>query len=153
MESFARFRRLSNWHQRPVAGVTRSEIMILHCIRELALPDDLGPKISELSGLLNVAAPTITQQINALEAAGLVEKNSDPTDRRAVRIRLTAHGATTLQAGHAAILASFEGLVAYLGEEESDHLANLLGKMALYFSEIRGATPEPAHQAERIIDA
>lgn len=91
--------------------------------------------MSEISKHLQVTSPTATQLINELEGKGLVERQVDPTDRRAVLIRLTKQGEAVQQEAEDAFLSSFQGLVAYLGEEESLQLSKLLSKATRYFHE------------------
>ena len=138
--TFGRFRRLHG-QQSPVAGLTRSEFMALACIRRGGMPEESGVRVSEISNLLQLAPPTITQQIQELETRGLVEKHSDPDDRRAVRVRLTTKGDQAVQTAWSAMLASFNGLVIYLGEEDSLVLVKLMDKVATYFQEVREANP------------
>ena len=138
--AFGRFRR-THGQQTPAAGLTRSEFMVLGCIRRGGMPEDSGIRVSEISNLLQLAPPTITQQIQELETRGLVEKHSDPDDRRAVLVRLTAKGDQAVQAAWEAMLDSFNGLVIYLGEEDSLVLVKLMDKVATYFQEVREANP------------
>lgn len=96
-------------------------------------------KVSEISKQLHVTSPTITQLLNSLEANGLIERHSDVIDRRAVGITLTGKGEIVTQQAADAFLASLNGLVEYLGEEQSTQLAELLFKVFRYFNE-RGAS-------------
>jgi len=61
-----------------------------------------------------VRPPTISKLIIELEAAGLVERETDPADRRIVRVRATARGARVLHDGRqrrvAALVASLDSL-------------------------------------------
>jgi len=139
LEAFVRFRRV-HWRQSPIAGLTHSELLVLVCIKS-AVPVEAGLRVSEISSLLKVAAPTITQQLNNLAAQGLVEKHRDPADRRAVRIRLTGQGECAMQAAAEAFSASITGLVGYLGAAKSRQLAELLGQVFTYFQEVRAGTP------------
>ena len=82
-----------------------------------------------------MTSPTITQLLKGLEAHGLIERHIDAIDRRAVGIKLTAKGAMVAQQAADAFVASIKGLVEYLGEEQSDQLAELLSKVFRYFSE------------------
>ncbi len=123
------------WHQRSIAGCTLSEIRVLFCIRKSTKPDTSEMKVSEISKLLHVTSPTITQLLKGLEANGLVTRHIDPTDRRAVGIALTEKGEMVTQQAADAFSASFEGLVEYLGEEQSNQLAELLSKVFRYFKE------------------
>jgi DNA-binding MarR family transcriptional regulator len=146
MQAFALFRRL-NWRQSPMAGLTPGEMMVLSCIKRAAPPEGGGLRVSEIGNLLRVAAPTITQQLNDMETRGYVEKQSDPDDRRAVRITLTRKGAETVGAAWAAFSASFTGLVDYLGEEDSTQLAELLTKAFAYFDEVSERAAEAGELA------
>lgn len=63
----------------------------------LATVSASGPlTLGELAELERVASPTITKVINLLQERGLVEKLSDPADRRFVRVSLTPDGNTLL---------------------------------------------------------
>jgi DNA-binding MarR family transcriptional regulator len=144
LDAFTRFRRL-NRKQTLVGGLTPGEIMVLTSIRRemqsgtSELCEGPGIKVSEISGLLNVASPTITQQINNLEAQGLVERTMDKEDRRVVRVRLTDKGEQVVRKAFEAFLARFVGLVEYMGEEESNQLADLLTRAFAYLDEAREA--------------
>ena len=135
MESFVRFRRL-NWRQSPSTGLTTSEIMVLYHIKKAVPSDSVGIKVSEISAHLNVASPTITQQMNNLETRGYVLRKIDSEDRRVVRITLTEKGENALQEHSQAFLASINGLVEYLGEKDSNELADLLAKVFTYFQKL-----------------
>jgi DNA-binding MarR family transcriptional regulator len=139
-EAFFRFRRL-HWKHSPVAGLSPSEIRVLMHLRRMAAVEaaGAGPKVSEISGVLQVAPPTATQLISELESRGYVERAMDRDDRRAVRVTLTKKGALILVQVHDDLVTSFKGLVEYLGEEDSKHLVDLLTRMFTYFNEAKEA--------------
>ena len=59
----------------------------------LAWLHDTGPlRSSELAAHFHLDASTISRQVAALEQAGLVTREPDADDRRALRLRLTEHG-------------------------------------------------------------
>lgn len=59
-----------------------------------------GPiPITELAAAEQVRPPTMTRLVSALEAAGLVQREADPNDRRVARIRSTAAGKRVLEQG------------------------------------------------------
>ena len=134
MRAFMQFNK-AGWQHRSVAGCKPSEIWVLFCIKKGVNPDTPEMKVSDISKLLHVTSPTITQLIKGLEANGLVERNIDPTDRRAVGIKLTQKGEMVTKKARDAFLASFHGLVEYLGEEQSNQLAELLPKVIRYYNE------------------
>jgi len=140
LEAFSQFHKL-NWRQSPIVGLKPSEIMVLYCLRKRTPPDSPGIKVSELSSALMVATPTITQLINGLETNGFVERTMDPEDRRVVRIKLTDKGSSTVDKATDSFFDSFNGLVEYLGEEESSQLAEVLSKVYRYFSEQKKEHP------------
>jgi MarR family transcriptional regulator for hemolysin len=73
-------------------------VALEHLVRE-GEPIALG----DLAGRLNCVRSNITQLVDRLEADGLVQRVSDPGDRRAVRARVTSLGAERYTAGAEAI--------------------------------------------------
>jgi len=134
MKTFMQFNKVE-WHQRSIAGCTPSEIRLLFCIRKGAKSDTPEIKVSEISKLLHVTSPTITQLLNGLEANGLVERHMNPADRRAVGVMLTQKGEMVTQQAADAFSASIHGLIEYLGEEQSNQLADLLSRAFGYYNE------------------
>lgn len=102
----------------------RLHSVAIHLLRRLRREDDASglpaPQLSALSVLVfagpqtlgalaaaeQVRPPTITRLIKTLEAAGLVERQPDPDDRRISRIEATARGARLLQEGRRRRVAS-----------------------------------------------
>jgi DNA-binding MarR family transcriptional regulator len=134
MKAFMQFDK-AEWHQRTIAGCKPSEIKVLFCIKRELRPDASELKVSEISKLLHVTSPTITQLIKGLESNGLIERHIDPSDRRAVGISLTEKGEAVTQQAADIFSTSFHGLIEYLGEEQSNQLAELLSKVFHYFHE------------------
>lgn len=136
LEAFTRFHRL-NWRQSPIVGLKPSEIMVLYCLKKLVQPGTPGAKVSDIGCALRVTSPTITQLVNGLETNGLVERTTDTADRRAVRVKLTNQGEAAVKKAADKFFALFDGLVDYLGEDQSNQLAELLTKTFEYFKETR----------------
>ena len=134
MRAFEQFHR-AEWHERTVAGCKPSEIRVLFCVKKGVKPDTPEMKVSEISKMLHVTSPTITQLLKGLEANGLIERHIDPTDRRAVGITLTEKGDMVTQQAADAFCASLNGLIEYLGEEQSNQLAELLSRVLRYYNE------------------
>ena len=72
--------------------------------------------------------------MNNLEAQGLVERNVDTEDKRVVRVRITEKGERILAKAASAFYDLFGGLVEYLGEENTNLLAELLSRALTYFN-------------------
>jgi len=135
LKSFMQFRK-TGWHEKKIAGYNPSEFKVLVTIKHGANDEKTEMKVSEISQLLQVTSPTVTQIINILEKDGLVERTIDPDDRRAVKIRLTAAGIEVTDKARKNFSKTFTGLIDYLGEEESEQLAELLTKVHLYFNQL-----------------
>ena len=61
------------------------------------LPDGLRPTVGELAHRLLLRHHSTVELVNRLEAAGLVQRTDDPTDRRQMLIHLTRKGAAKLR--------------------------------------------------------
>lgn len=132
--AFMQFKK-AGWHQRSIEGCTPSEIRVMFCIKKGVKPDTHDMKVSEISKHLHVTAPTITQLLKGLEAQELIERRVDLTDRRVVGIQLTQKGERVTQKAEEAFSTTFHGLIEYLGEEQSNQLAELLSQVSRYFEE------------------
>ena len=133
MRSFMEFNK-AGWHQHTVAGCKPSEIRVLFCAKKGMKPGTSEIKVSEISKLLHVTSPTVTQLLKGLEANGLIERRVDLVDRRSVGVRLTEKGESVTQQAMDDLTFSLEGLIEYLGEEESNQLVATLSKVFRYFS-------------------
>lgn len=132
--ALTRFKRLG-WHQQSIAGCKHSEIRVLFCVKEATNSASPEVKVSEISRMMHVTSPTITQALNSLEANELIERHIDPKDRRVVGVKLTRKGEMVVQQAKEAFFASIRGLVEFLGEEQSNQLVELLAKVYRYYSE------------------
>jgi DNA-binding MarR family transcriptional regulator len=117
------------------AGCKPSEIGVLLTISRGTKDGAHAMKVSEISKVMHVTSPTITQLLKGLEANRLVERHTDPADRRVVGIALTEQGEYVARRAEEIFLRTFQGLADYLGVEQSDQLASLLFKAVRYFQE------------------
>ncbi|MCR3922521.1 MAG: MarR family transcriptional regulator [Firmicutes bacterium] len=136
MDAFARFRRLHR--DSPIPGLKHSEMRILFRIRKNMAVHGCGARISEISHMMHVTSPTVTQLVNGLAKSGYVERTIDPKDRRSIRVTLTKQGEDVLKSAADAFFSEFNGLVTHLGEEKSNTLIELLTES---FDYLREATP------------
>jgi DNA-binding MarR family transcriptional regulator len=84
-----------------------------------------GPlTLGDLAALEQVAPPTITKVVAKLEAAGLVERRTDPSDGRVRLVRLTATGRRQLEANRVRRSAWLRSRLAALPEDERARVAD-----------------------------
>ena len=104
--------------------------------RELAVLTVLGdgPALAQQQavGKLNVDRTTMVDLVDALERKGLVERRSDPADRRRNLVHLTAEGQRTLDEGERLYQETERAL--RLSDAELKELKDLLRRIS---------TPEP----------
>jgi DNA-binding MarR family transcriptional regulator len=133
--------RLSRWASRHAdLGVPAAQA------RVLSLLDELGPtKITDLAQADNTSQPTMTTQIQRLEAEGLVTRNQDPDDARASRVSITGDGLVVLARVRWARGQALAPLLADIdpdGErlrQTADLLAELLDATAAHVAATTGA--------------
>jgi DNA-binding MarR family transcriptional regulator len=78
-----------------------------------------GPRtMSELAAAEQVRLPTMSALVGKLEAEGLVRRDADPKDRRAVRLRATAKGERLLQRGRRRRIENLVELLEPLSRDE-----------------------------------
>lgn len=93
----------------------------------LRIIDGEGPTAQgEIARRLLVSAPVITRQAAALVDAGLATRESDPTDRRSVKLALTTRGRRRVRAMRRELLAAAGELLAPLPQDQRDGLAHAL---------------------------
>lgn len=88
------------------AGLTPQQYRILK------LAGAGGERSARLAERLAVAKPTLTATADGLVAAGLAQRETEPGDRRVVRLRLTAAGQQALQRADTAYAAWVDRLLA-----------------------------------------
>ena len=76
-----------------------------------------------------VTSGTMTNRVDRLEQKGLVRRIPDPTDRRGVRVRLTAQGRDVVDAALASLLDREREFLAGLSRQERADLAALLRRI------------------------
>ncbi|MGW6007122.1 MarR family winged helix-turn-helix transcriptional regulator [Oerskovia enterophila] len=111
-------------------------------LRALAHSD--GPqRPSALAGMLDVAPRSVTSKVDDAEAAGLVRRLPDPTDRRATLVELTEAGRQTLAQVAAERETSAGTLLARLGEGDRHELLRLLRAVAGEADQASGRAHRP----------
>jgi DNA-binding MarR family transcriptional regulator len=89
-----------------------------------------GPgRLSALAGDLCVDLSTVSRQVAALEAAGLVRRTTDPTDRRASLVEATETGAEVYARNREKWLAALRKLLGDWTAGERQEFARLFARL------------------------
>jgi DNA-binding MarR family transcriptional regulator len=104
--------------------VDRAGYLVLRTI------EDLGALTTKaLATALNLDASTVTRQLTALEAGGLVERRPDPNDRRSSTIALTDEGRRMMGGVERERRQGIEALVGDWAEREKVSLGRALNRL------------------------
>ena len=107
------------------------EFDVLAALRRSGAPYELSP--GRLLQQTLVTSGTMTNRIDRLAAARLVERRPDPHDRRGVIVRLTEAGRTRVDAALTDLLVQEREILAGLGPAERTALADMLRMLVVPF--------------------
>ncbi|WP_229106573.1 MarR family winged helix-turn-helix transcriptional regulator [Paenibacillus sp. 1001270B_150601_E10] len=125
----------SGWYRRILNGQKKNDLMLLLHLRR---QEDLGEpdmRVSDISKLLQVTSPTVTQMLNPLENKHFIHRYVDRVDRRVIRVTLTEEGRKFTDETVDSIRKQLNHLVEYLGEADSLQLVLLMRKISEYREE------------------
>ncbi|MDP4127272.1 MAG: MarR family transcriptional regulator [Bacillota bacterium] len=134
---FSQFKRSAGQHPYSKLGIKPSEFMLLHLLLERCDDTSVGMRVTEISEKLQITPSGVTHTINSLENGGFIERLSDPKDRRIVLVRATDKSKEITKHLYAERVQFIEGLVTYLGEQDSKEFIRLFSKALEYFKESR----------------
>ena len=104
---------------------------VLSALRRAGAPYELSP--GQLVAQMLVTSGTMTNRVDRLAARGLVGRGPDPSDRRGVKVTLTALGREVVDAAMADLLDRERILLNQLPPEDREHLAELLRRLLAPF--------------------
>ncbi len=112
-------------------GLSHASFDVLATLRRSGPPFALSP--SALIEWTMVTSGTMTNRIDRLEAAGLVERRRNPDDKRGFLIGLTDAGHALIEEAVTAHVANQHRLTAALSEDEREALDALVAKWLAEF--------------------
>ncbi|MGZ9583131.1 MarR family winged helix-turn-helix transcriptional regulator [Paenibacillus marinisediminis] len=145
IEAMAKIKRVSSKHQVDDL-VPQREFYVLELINsrmqcnnpekqgQLAPP---GIKVSELSEILHITMPSVSQMINGLEEKGYVKRVTTKNDRRVVYVTLDVEGEAALKRAKKAFLNFTDEIVTRLGHEETEQLITLCTRLYEIIGDIK----------------
>jgi DNA-binding MarR family transcriptional regulator len=96
---------------------------------------DAGPlRLNDVAARIGTSAPTASRTVDVLDDLGFVARETDPADRRAVRIELTRVGRRLVDERKARAAAAFEPAVGALSGPDRKQLVDLLARMTAALS-------------------
>jgi DNA-binding MarR family transcriptional regulator len=122
--------RVTRDHMDPLfaqSGLQRGEFDVLATLRRSGAPYRLSP--TQLYGALMISSGGMTNRLDRLENAGLVERHPDPGDRRGKLIALTEDGKRVVDETIARHVTNEERLLTVLTAAEQEQLNALLRKL------------------------
>ena len=119
-----RFRRAQAEHLSPL-GLTPAQERALRVLTRS--PEPL--RMTELAARLGIVPRSVTTVVDALETAGLVRREIDPANRRAILLHLTSQGLAVRDELRAARRRAAEDLFAPLPPADRTALGELLNKI------------------------
>jgi DNA-binding MarR family transcriptional regulator len=123
-QMFRLMRRLRHAQAEQLAplGLTLAQERALRMITRSEEP----PRMAEIADRLGIVPRSLTTVIDSLEAAGLVRREIDPRNRRAILLHLTERGAAVRDDLREARRRAAEELFARLSDEDRKALGDLL---------------------------
>jgi DNA-binding MarR family transcriptional regulator len=106
---------------KPSLGITGPQLSLL-----LSLSENPGCRVQDTAHRLDLTAPTISIGVRRLETLGLVQRDSDPDDQRAVCLYLSAQGRRIATKARAQRAVRMERMLATLSDDEQEALLGLL---------------------------
>lgn len=116
------------------------EFDVLTALRRAGDPYQLSP--GRLLHATLVTSGTMTNRIDRLQAAGLVQRHPDPQDKRGVQVRLTEAGRTRVDAAFEDLLAREHDILHGLSAGDRHTLAGLLRGLLIPFDTGTDARPD-----------
>ncbi|WP_068083230.1 MarR family winged helix-turn-helix transcriptional regulator [Novosphingobium rosa] len=108
-------------------GLQPGEFDVLATLRRSGTPFALTP--TDLYEAAMISSGSMTNRIDRLEKAGLVERRPNPQDKRGTLVALTAQGLDLIDRLVGQHVANQQAIVAGLKAEEQQMLSSLLAKL------------------------
>ena len=99
----------------------------MQALRASTESDGMSP--GALARELNISPAAMTHRLDVLEAAELVQRRPNPDDRRALRVKLTKAGRTTVDRLMPKIRAVVETALSDLTKRQQEEISRLLAKI------------------------
>ena len=110
------------------AGMSYARANVLRAVAA-AHADGTSARMVDIAMDLGVTGRTLTSIVDALVTQGLLAREMDAADRRAIHLRLTESGAALLPQLEAELSAAADTVMSPLGNDEAATFARLLNRL------------------------
>lgn len=108
-------------------GLQPGEFDVLATLRRSGVPYALTP--TELYEVAMISSGSMTNRLDRLEKAGLIERRPNPSDKRGTLVALTENGLALIEKAVVAHVANQHLIVEGLSKDEQETLSTLLEKL------------------------
>jgi len=108
-------------------GLQPGEFDVLATLRRSGKPHVLTP--TDLYEAAMISSGSMTNRIDRLEKAGLVERRPNPADKRGMLVALTTAGLDLIEGAVTAHVANQHAIVSGLSVQEQNELSTMLAKL------------------------
>jgi DNA-binding MarR family transcriptional regulator len=118
-------------------GLQLGEADVLLTLRRSGEPYRLSP--TALAESLLISTGAMTNRLDKLEARGLVSREANPDDRRALEIRLTPKGRKLVDDVVGGHVQNEQAMLAGLSDREREQLTRMLRKLLAHLENMDGS--------------
>ncbi len=120
--------------------LTPDQYTVLRNLFEAGTP---GVTQSELAASMSSDPNTVASLVDRMERAGFLDRQTDPDDRRARRLRLAAPGRRKFRAARSIAAELQRDVLAPISAEEAEHFLGILEKVASACRQAAERDPKP----------
>ena len=111
-------------------GITIAEFSLMLCMERYRLEENSDITVAEAALRLNVSVPAISRTLKNMQARGIIERRTDISDRRSVRIALTEQGRELFFTNKRICIDMFDRVLSHFTDDELRMYAKLQCKFA-----------------------
>lgn len=136
------------FRDRPPAALAELPLSQLRCVRVIG--ENEGAKMHDVAHQLFVTLPALSQIVDRLVRRDMVERHTDESDRRIVRLFLSASAREMFRQGREERLERIRVMLSQLSRDDTESGIRILERMALYAEQtrIRLESADGGHSAD-----
>lgn len=112
---------------------------LLQFIAMRAVGDEGTMSMKNVARILSITPASATPLINGLVKMGALERTSDSSDRRIIRLRITANGRKALNAAEGTAKRELKRVFQQLSNKDRNNMISVLGKLSGILSKNKSA--------------